>query len=69
MTGGLSISDITAFRAKYGFSQHELADATGLNRGYISAVEQGRREVTDHLAKPVASFMQFVQDCEKDGRL
>jgi transcriptional regulator with XRE-family HTH domain len=62
-------SDITAFRRKYGLTQQELGDATGLNRGYISAVEQGRREVTCHLREPVASFMKFVEDCERNGRL
>ncbi|MEW5952595.1 MAG: helix-turn-helix transcriptional regulator [Bacillota bacterium] len=34
---------IAKFRRKKGWTQAELAEITGLSRGYIAAIEQGRK--------------------------
>jgi transcriptional regulator with XRE-family HTH domain len=48
---------VKTLRKEKGMSQEELAEKSGLNRPYISAIEQGKRnvslEVMDKLAEAI----------------
>ncbi len=65
----ITADEIKAFRAEYHFTQAELGDAVDTTRGYLAAIEQGRREPYLDLQSRMADFFDFVRRCETEGRL
>ncbi len=46
---------IREWRARFGFSQHELAQRLGITQQYVSHIENGRYQVSKAMAKDVAN--------------
>lgn len=46
-------------RAKLKLSQNKLAEMCGVSQSYISAIENGERNVPVHTAKKIASVLCF----------
>ena len=65
----ITADDIKAFRAEYLFTQSELAEAVDTTRGYLAAIERGRREPYLDLQDRLVDFFGFVSQCEAEGRL
>lgn len=50
--GGDALRDL---REEYGLTQDQLAESTGVNQGYISLIERGKRPLTANVAWRVTS--------------
>jgi transcriptional regulator with XRE-family HTH domain len=48
---------VKSLRKEKGMSQEELAEKSGLNRPYISAIEQGKRNVSLEVMEKLAEAM------------
>lgn len=48
---------LRTLRKEKGLSQEELADRSGLNRPYISGIEQGKRNVSLEVMEKLAGAM------------
>jgi transcriptional regulator with XRE-family HTH domain len=53
---------IRLLRKEKGFSQEELAERSGLNRPYISAIEQGKRNVSLEVMEKLAGALGIEID-------
>lgn len=52
---GMKIKEL---RKEKGFSQDELAERSGLNRPYISGIEQGKRNVSLEVIEKLAEALE-----------
>jgi transcriptional regulator with XRE-family HTH domain len=50
---------VKSLRKEKGMSQKELAEKSGLNRPYISAIEQGKRNVSLEVMEKLAEALQI----------
>lgn len=50
---------VNALRKGIGLSQEELAEKSGLNRPYISAIEQGKRNVSLEVIEKLAEALSI----------
>ncbi|MCF1749596.1 helix-turn-helix domain-containing protein [Mariniradius sediminis] len=50
---------VKTLRKEKGMSQEELAEKSGLNRPYISAIEQGKRNVSLEVMEKLAEALQM----------
>lgn len=57
---------IRKWRAERGVLLKQMADQTGWTSAYISAVETGRKPVTETFVKRVANFFDANEDQEKE---
>lgn len=53
---GIKIKEL---RKEKGFSQDELAERSGLNRPYISGIEQGKRNVSLEVIEKLAKALEL----------
>jgi transcriptional regulator with XRE-family HTH domain len=51
---------VKSLRKEKGMSQEELAEKSGLNRPYISAIEQGKRNVSLEVMEKLAEAMGVI---------
>ena len=64
-------ANIKRLRKDIGFSQEELADACGLHRTYVGAVERGERNITIQSLEKIADELgvevySLVQKTDSD---
>ena len=62
---------IKALRAEKGVSQEKLALSTGIDRRYMSDIENGRRNVSLEIIEKLAAFFEmkvseFIQNVERE---
>ena len=62
---------IKALRAEKGISQEKLAISTGIDRRYMSDIENGRRNVSLEIIEKLAAFFEmkvseFIQNVERE---
>ena len=50
---------VNAFRKSKSLSQENIAEKSGLNRPYISAIEQGKRNVSLEVIKKLAEALEI----------
>lgn len=65
---------IKALRAEKGVSQEKMALSTGIDRRYMSDIENGRRNVSLEIVEKLAAFFdmkasEFIQKIEKNDFL
>ncbi len=65
----MTASQIRAFRRRYGFTQQELADATGLTANTIAQLESGKQAISVKSEERLKAFFSFVTLCKETGRL
>ena len=62
---------LKALRAEKGVSQEKLALSTGIDRRYMSDIENGRRNVSLEIIEKLAAFFEmkvseFIQNVERE---
>lgn len=53
-------ANVKAFRSKLGWSQEDLADASGLHRTYVSGVERAIRNPTIEIIQKLAKALKVA---------
>lgn len=53
-------ANVKAYRAKLGWSQEDLADASGLHRTYVSGVERAIRNPTIEIVQKLAKALKVA---------
>lgn len=55
------LSNLKLIRLQKGFTQFDVSEALGINRSYLSNIENRRESMPDHLLKKLAEYYGVSQ--------